>query len=29
MADKAPFIGNTPSDPAAQAIAKSTAPKKS
>ena len=27
--DEAPFIANTPADPAAQAIAKSTAPKKS
>ena len=27
--DKAPYIGNTPSDPAAQAITKATVPKKS
>ena len=29
MADEAPFIGNTPADPLAQAIAKVTVPKKS
>ena len=28
MADETPSIGNTPSDPAAQAISKATVPKK-